>query len=89
MTGNGDRSKSPVLPMSHFRVRSCAVITALSPEPNTSRAIGGHIGAVLVGVVAVLLCSTAATCLPVVGRPVFGRRHGLARGPVLVLAESL
>jgi len=55
---------------------------------SARRAIGGHIGAVLVGVVAVLICSTAAR-LPVVVGPAFGRRNGLARGPVLVLAESL
>ena len=44
--------------------------------------------AVLVGVVAVLLCSTAARPVVAVG-PAWERRSGLARGPVVALAESL
>ena len=55
---------------------------------RTSWGIGGRIGAVLVGVVAVLLCCTAARLAVAVG-PAWERRSRLARGPVLVLAESL
>jgi hypothetical protein len=53
-----------------------------------SQAIGGHIETMLVGVVAVLFCSTAAGLLEAMG-PAFGRWSGLAKGPVLVLAKSL